>query len=454
MRKIVPLFFALFFLSGVTPEEALVVSQAWTRGAVIKQEPVYFKGKLVGFVSRLERGFVLVPSSRYLPPVKLYSYTREFDPSNPIIKDVLWELYMEESFIEAIPDFKSILDRKRGILAWISFKDGKVSEPVSRNPLLKTHWDQDYPYNYYAPLLGGKRTYAGCVAVAFGQIMKFWTWPGRGRGSHSYSWRGRVLSANFDYPYSWGLMPEKLTPASPMENIKAVAILLYHLGVAFNMDYGIEGSSAYASDAVKVLPGYFKYSRGIKYLSRSSYTSKEWYARMVWERELKRPFEFTICSEKVCHAAVVDGYTKTEHEFLIHINFGWSGSFDGYYSPDNIEAGYSFTKTEWQEMVVSIFPEGKLFPPDSLKVSRYIDRGVFLKRFVDKVKMGKSPTCGNLTYRLYRKTGTGVELIWEGSYTPVIEVFTREASPSYAASVVGEDGVESQLTPFVSPETN
>ncbi len=406
----------------------------------------------MGFVSHLERGFVLVPSSPHLPPIKLYSYTRPFDPDNPIIRDVLWEIYQEEVSLEKIPEFKTILDQKRGSLAWVALKEGKVSSPISKNPLIKTRWDQDYPYNYYTPLVGGKRTYAGCVAVAFGQIMKFWQWPKAGRGSHSYNWNGRVLSANFQVSYRWDLMPISLNYSSPFEQIKAVALLLYHLGVAFNMDYGTESSSAYVSDATHVLPNYFKYSRGIKYLSRSSYTSKKWYGRMMWERDLRRPFEFTICSEDACHAVVVDGYTKTDTQFLIHINFGWSGSFDGYYSPDNIEAGYSFTKTDWQEMVVAIFPEGELFPPDSLRVTRHMDRGVFVRRFVDKVAMGKSPSSGNFTYRLYKRVGGERELIWEGPYTPVIEVYTEEGSVSYAASVVNEEGVESPLTPFVSPE--
>ncbi len=441
-------------LFPLSRQEALLVSQVWSRGRVVRVEPVFFKNRRVGFVSFLDRGYILLPDSKYLTPIKLYS-PLPYDPSNPIVKYVLWELYVEQEELRRIPEFRYLLDRRRGALAWLALREGKAASPVSKAPLLKTRWDQGYPYNYYAPLLNGRRTWAGCVAVAFGQIMRYWKWPPQGRGTHSYNWNGRVLSADFAVPYRWERMPSQLSPSSPLDQIKAVALLLYNIGVGFNMDYGTEGSSAFASDATSVLPGYFRYSRGIKYLSRSSHTSQRWYSRMMWERDLRRPFEFTVCSEDVCHAVVVDGYTRTEHEFLVHINFGWSGSFDGYYSPDNIEAGYSFTKTEWQEMVVAIFPEGELFPPDELRVERHEDRGVFVRRYVDKILMGRSPSTEVpiSSYRLYRKTPRGVELIWEGPYSPVVEV-TAEGDVLYAASVVSRDGEESPLTPWVGPEEN
>ncbi len=442
-----------FLLFPLSKQDALLVSDAWSRGRVLRVEPAFFKNKKVGFISFLDKGYIILPNSKYLPPIKLYSQL-PYNPSNPIIKYVLWELYVQQEELRRRPEFKDILDRRRGALAWVALREGKLSSPVSKNPLLKTKWDQGYPYNYYAPVYNGKKTYAGCVAVAFGQIMRYWKWPFQGRGSHSYNWRGRVLSANFSIHYQWDKMPLQLLPSSPLDQIKAVALLLYHVGVGFNMDYDPEGSSAYASDATDVLPNYFKYSSGIKALFRSSSTSQKWYSRMMWERDLGRPFEFTICSEDVCHAVVVDGYTKTDNEFLVHINFGWSGSFDGYYSPDNIEAGYSFTKTEWQEMVVAIFPQGKLFPPDDLRVERHEDRGVFVRRFVDKIMLGRSPSreVPISTYRIYKKTPGGIELIWEGSYTPVVEVAVEQEDVYYAASVVSREGRESSLTPWVRPE--
>ncbi len=447
--------FLAFLVFSASLQEALVVSNAWSRGRVVEVEPVFFRGKKVGFLSRLDRGFIILPASRRLPPIKLYS-TLPYDPSNPVVKYVLWELFVEQEEIQKTPEFKALLDRRRGVLAWVALRDGKISSPVSRNPLIKTRWDQDYPYNYYAPVLNGKKTYAGCVAVAFGQIMKYWEWPKQGRGSHAYKWKGRVLSASFSVSYPWRDMPLRLLVSSPLHQIKAVGLLLYHLGVGFEMDYGTEGSSAYASDATGVLPRYFRYSSGIKYLSRSSMTSQQWYRRMMWERDLRRPFEFTVCSEDVCHAVVVDGYTKTEHEFLVHINFGWSGYFDGYYSPDNIEAGYSFTKTEWQEMVVAIFPAPKIFPPDGLMVVRHQDRGIFLRRYVDKITLERSPSreVSVSSYRLYRNAGGDIEMVWEGGYTPVVEVVASGKDVAYAASVVGKDGRESPLTPWVSPDAD
>ena len=95
-----------------------------------------------------------------------------------------------------------------------------------------TKWNQDSPYNFYAPEAGsgpGGRCYAGCVATAMSQVMKRWDYPTQGSGSHSYYCQGYgSQSANFGATtYDWEHMPDRLNGASQQE-IEAVALLMYH----------------------------------------------------------------------------------------------------------------------------------------------------------------------------------------------------------------------------------
>ena len=56
-----------------------------------------------------------------------------------------------------------------------------------------TKWNQDWPYNMYAPEASGGsggHCYAGCVATAMSQVMKRWNHPTQGTGSHSYYCQG------------------------------------------------------------------------------------------------------------------------------------------------------------------------------------------------------------------------------------------------------------------------
>ena len=92
--------------------------------------------------------------------------------------------------------------------------------------LVKTKWDQNSPYNLFCPAYAGGpggRCYAGCVATAMSQIMKYWNHPAQGTGSNTYNSGGTGeypyipgITANFGATtYDWDNMPVSLTNSSP-----------------------------------------------------------------------------------------------------------------------------------------------------------------------------------------------------------------------------------------------
>ena len=123
---------------------------------------------------------------------------------------------------------------------------------TSVTPLLTTHWGQQPLYNSLCPYDSqhGTRTVAGCVAVAVAQVMKYWNHPTTGYGSHSYTHPDYgTQSADFGTTtYAWSSMPDSLTSSSSTTQVNAIATLLYHVGVAVEMDYGVSstgGSGAF-----------------------------------------------------------------------------------------------------------------------------------------------------------------------------------------------------------------
>ena len=204
---------------------------------------------------------------------------------------------------------------------------------------LETKWNQDYPYNYYCPVgQGGPggHVYAGCVACAMSQMMKFWNHPLQGTGSHNNPNGG---SANFGQTtYDWDNMPVSLNNNSPQEQIDAVATLMYHCAVSVNMMWAIDGSGAYSADVPASIMQYFSYSNQAVFQHRDSYSYNDWAAKLKESFDIGWPVYYSGTDPDPVngggHAFVCDGYNDAD---LFHYNWGWGGSGDGWFDFDAID---------------------------------------------------------------------------------------------------------------------
>ncbi len=227
---------------------------------------------------------------------------------------------------------------------WAALKAGipmRGSNEVVVDPLLTTEWDQDYPYNYFCPSDyngPGGRVYAGCVATAMAQVMKYWNYPAQGSGSHSYTPDGYATqTVNFGTTtYEWDNMPNSISSYSQQTYIDAVATLLYHCGVAVDMAYGYDGSGAYSTDVPNALINYFNYSSSSTYKPRSLYTDEHWIALLKSELDEGRPLYYSGSNQNSGHAFVCDGYRSDDY---FHFNWGWSGSHNDYWAIGALNPG-------------------------------------------------------------------------------------------------------------------
>jgi len=194
-------------------------------------------------------------------------------------------------------------------------------------------WDQGSPYNDLCPTISTKsseRTVTGCVATAMAQVMRYHKWPVKGTGSNTYTPYGYAtpLSADFSKTtYDWANMAETYSSSSTAVQNLAVATLMYHAGVAVNMDYGIS-SSASTIDMANALIKNFGYDSNLQSYKRDYYSKSEWENILKTELNAQRPIFYAGSSTDVGHQFICDGYDSNG---LFHFNWGWSGSSDGYF---------------------------------------------------------------------------------------------------------------------------
>ena len=218
-------------------------------------------------------------------------------------------------------------------------KAAKQRESIG--PLIKTKWNQDYPYNSQIPVYSsdGQRYATGCVATATAQVMNYWKHPTQGTGFHDWIWEDNQFSANFgETIYDWDNMLPSYDGGFTETQSRAVGTLMYHVGVSVDMQYGTSGSGAYGEDIGNALVSYFKYDPSLRYELRFYYSDEDWedlvYNELVAGRPLIYQGDFVI----IGHEFICDGYDSDLRMFTI--NWGWGGYYDGSYPLSGVGALY------------------------------------------------------------------------------------------------------------------
>lgn len=303
-------------------------------------------------------GFVIASAQAGAYPIIGYSFDNKFaEPINcPAFNE--WMKNYSNQITSAVNN--NLSPTQEIEQAWIRYNGSSVTtkDVKAVNPLLLTNWDQSQFYNAMCPVDAngsGGHVYAGCVATSMAQVMKYYNFPVQGTGSNSYnSSPYGTQSANFGTAvYRWNEMPLSLTTFNT-----AVAELLYHCGVSVNMNYGADGSSASTTTAATALKNRFKYASSASYKSKYTYTTTNWNNLLKGNLDAGKPMIYSGSPQSGAgHAWNCDGYQGTDH---FHMNWGWSGYYNGYFYLNALTAGgddFSY----FQGAVVDIYP-GSNYP--------------------------------------------------------------------------------------------
>lgn len=318
------------------------------------------------YVFNVGEGFVMVSADDAVVPVLGYSPSGHFNPDRIPDNFRAWV----QGYADAIEYAKThelvadaaVQEQWEALEAGRALRGGGTRNAVG--PLLTTKWDQGTYYNNLCPADNNQysdHVWTGCVATAMAQIINYHEYPAHGFGTHQYYHNTYgLLQADFaNTTYQYPLMPDSLDWNSSAAQVNAVATLMHDCGVAVNMDYGPSASSAYTQVARSALVTHFGYEAqvALKYYRYNSssyglpiwttvtlYEDNEWASILMAELNEGRPILYSGDGSDG-HAWVCDGY---DNDTLLHFNWGWGGSADGYFAighimSDNYNPGDIFT---------------------------------------------------------------------------------------------------------------
>ena len=226
-------------------------------------------------------------------------------------------------------------------------------------PLCQTEWGQRDPYNLLCPMWQTNHAVTGCVAIASAQIMKKHNYPTQGIGSHSYKWANEngdsiELSADFgNTTYEWSNMLNTYTDNPTDEQKNAVATLIYHCGVAGELDYG-KSTGGDSRFMLQQMIDHFGYDKGIRSY-RHRYAPDSIIMNNIYSNlRIGQPVYISAkTTDNAGHAFICDGI---DADGLLHINWGWYGKSNGYYqfsvfAPQEQGTGGSSSNKAYTELI-------------------------------------------------------------------------------------------------------
>ncbi len=305
-----------------------------------------------------DNAFVIVSADDKAEQVLGYSFSKRF----PVKADGSLELpYHIKSFLNDLAaqvkaaangsGRKSAIKRRR-----VSTRAANLPESVE--PLVTTTWDQGQYYNALCPADPqgpDGHVWAGCVATAMAQMIKFWG-PTQKRGAHYYDidnyGRLEVNFAESDFDFS--NMPNELTDASTAAQVNAVATLMYECGVATNMEYSPEESATFETEARAAFINYFGFSPDMGFAEKRNFTTEDWNTLLRENLAAGHPVMYSGRNGKTGHAFICDGYKAGN---FFHFNFGWGGLFDGWFLTSAISPNGKDGYNSDQAAIVDIVPD-------------------------------------------------------------------------------------------------
>ncbi len=242
----------------------------------------------------------------------------------------------------------------------------------AQQPLLKTHWTQEYPYNQHCPtdpFENDKHCYTGCPATAMGQIINYLqTTQGTRFNDDDDYYTGDYFGRQYNIDDDWETygfpsftqLNEMLDSADATFQRGAtlseslMAAVVFACGVACKEVF--TASDSYGSGTYYVNQAFEAYRRfGFANCQLLKEPDSTMFAILISNLQAGYPAHLAVenPSGTSGHNVVVDGYRESDGKF--HINFGWGGQRDNWYKLPDPE-GFAFGWSKIEGLIVNIIP--------------------------------------------------------------------------------------------------
>mgnify|MGYP002623761280 CR=1 FL=1 len=286
-----------------------------------------------------EGGFAIIANDDMYPEVLGVSNTTYNPQTNNL--NFRWWLDVTETFVS----------QSRNV-PFQTVKPDTLRFPASVSPLMTTKWGQEEPYSNLVP----HRFPTGCVATAAAQVLKYNQWPEQGRGTvFTYypfgDFDGSKYEENIEgVKYEYDLMPDYCGIRLSAAQKKAVATLMYHVGLAMKAQYTYDGTGAYSVTLCHGLRNNLGYPLAVT-LDRDRYSEKEWMDMIFANISKGYPIVYGGSDTNYNgHEFVLHGYNSSGK---IYVNWGWDGEEDGYYDLSSLLLMWGFYDFRYyQDMVL------------------------------------------------------------------------------------------------------
>ncbi|MBN2893625.1 MAG: C10 family peptidase [Bacteroidales bacterium] len=292
-----------------------------------------------------KNGWVIVSTDKRANPILAFSKEQPFENTTSIA-NIFLDNY--NSYIHNIKQYQEIpLEDSNANEEWDKLIKNDISKEkeVMVAPLLQTIWwdkesnfgDDIAAYNYYAPLVPINNVFvkakAGSIAVAMGQIMKYWEYP---------------CCEIFD----WSNMPETLNTNAPnyTSQKKEIANLFRNIGNSVNMNWDYyDYPQAEVEAGLNAFQNDFNYPN-VTMFNENQFSISEWENILVFELDAGRPVLYAGYYGKINRAFVCDGYKQNFFGTWFSYNFGENYDYDTYYQVN------PSVWTKYNEIITNIYP--------------------------------------------------------------------------------------------------
>ena len=322
-------------------------------------------------------GWVLVSNEKRYKAILGFGYNGSLDVRSKDVPPALNDLLDHHmNMIDSLrQDGAEEFNRRRAL---VSSPINRTSNYTPGDSLLVKNgdyiiWDQSYNndycytedptdvccarvYNKFCPTNhnhGCGHTWAGCGAVAMGQLMNYWGWPNQAEIPDTITNNflcicGIPSDSKHIHYYDWEHMPAKLTTTTDLYAADNIAKLLRDCGYAAQTYYINKGSAAMMEKIDVAMRETFHYhatfvversNLDVASMIRSDIDALRPVMSQAW---------YHLDSIDLPHTFIIDGYNNIG---LYHINFGWGG-----YRNNWFDLGFN-GYTVFRNFLTEIYPD-------------------------------------------------------------------------------------------------